>query len=132
MLISLLKSKIHRATVTSAEIGYVGSITIDSNLMDAAQIKEYEKVQVVDIENGNRFETYVIKGKANSGIICLNGAAARKVVVGDTIIIMSYCVLESQNDDYQPRVVMVDDNNKISGIYNYEKHGRLKEKDSIL
>ena len=132
MLISLLKSKIHRATVTSAEIGYVGSITIDSNLMDAAQIKEYEKVQVVDIENGNRFETYVIKGKANSGIICLNGAAARKVVVGDTIIIMSYCVLESQNDDYQPRVVMVDDNNKISGIYNYEKHCRLKEKDSIL
>lgn len=132
MLISLLKSKIHRATVTSVEIGYVGSITIDSNLMDAAQIKEYEKVQVVDIENGNRFETYVIKGKANSGIICLNGAAARKVVVGDTIIIMSYCVLESQNDDYQPRVVMVDDNNKISGIYNYEKHGRLKEKDSIL
>ena len=88
MTVNMLKSKIHRATVKQAELQYVGSITIDEALMEAAGIFEYEKVQIVDIENGNRFETYVIAGERESGMICLNGAAARQVCVGDKIIIM--------------------------------------------
>ena len=90
MTVNMLKSKIHRATVKQAELQYVGSITIDEALMEAAGIFEYEKVQIVDIENGNRFETYVIAGERESGMICLNGAAARQVCVGDKIIIMCY------------------------------------------
>ena len=90
MTVNMLKSKIHRATVKQAELQYVGSITIDETLMEAAGIFEYEKVQIVDIENGNRFETYVIAGERESGMICLNGAAARQVCVGDKIIIMCY------------------------------------------
>ena len=88
MTVNMLKSKIHRATVKQAELQYVGSITIDEALMEAAGIFEYEKVQIVDIENGNRFETYVIAGERESGMICLNGAAARQECVGDKIIIM--------------------------------------------
>ena len=88
MTVNMLKSKIHRATVKQAELQYVGSITIDEALMEAAGIFEYEKVQIVDIENGNRFETYVIAGERESGMICLNGAAARQVCVGDKNIIM--------------------------------------------
>ena len=90
MYITMLKSKIHRATVTQSELNYVGSITIDKALMDAAGILEYEKVQIADIDNGNRFETYVIAGEKDSGCICLNGAAAKCVEVGDKIIIMAY------------------------------------------
>ena len=90
MMLEMLKSKIHRATVTQAELNYVGSITIDERLMEAAGIYEYEKVQIADIDNGSRFETYVIAGEKGSGIICLNGAAARMVSTGDKIIIMSY------------------------------------------
>ena len=89
MLINMLKGKIHRATVVQAELNYVGSITVDPELMDAAGILEYEYVQIVDVENGNRFETYTIAGEPGSGMICLNGAAARQVAVGDHVIIMS-------------------------------------------
>lgn len=90
MTITMLKAKIHRAVVVQAELNYVGSITIDSALMEAAGILEYEKVQIADVESGNRFETYVIAGEAGSGMICLNGAAARQVQVGDHVIIMAY------------------------------------------
>ncbi len=127
MLINMLKAKIHRATVTQAELNYVGSITIDKALLDASGILEYEKVQVVDINNGNRFETYTIAGQENSGIICLNGAAARCVSVGDKIIIIAYCSVDSSEaKELKPTVVFVDENNKISTIANYEKYGEIK------
>ena len=90
MEITMLKGKIHRAVVTQAELNYVGSITVDSELLEAAGILEYEYVQIVDVENGNRFETYTIAGEPGSGMICLNGAAARQVSIGDHVIIMSY------------------------------------------
>lgn len=128
MQIHTLKSKIHRATVTQAEIDYIGSITIDEALMEAAGIVEYEKVQVVDVDNGSRLETYVISGEAGSGIICLNGAAARCVEVGHKVIIMSYAVMTTEElKDNPPRVVFVDDDNKPSRITRYEKHGRLED-----
>ncbi len=114
MLRYLLKSKIHQATVTQAELYYEGSITIDEDLMDSAQIIEYEKVSVVNINNGERFETYVIKGDRNSGVICLNGAAARKAAVGDKIIIMTYCSLDDNEIKYhKPIIHVLDDSNKI-------------------
>ena len=128
MTITMLKSKIHRATVTQAELNYVGSITIDEKLMEASGIYEYEKVQIANINNGCRFETYVIAGKRGSGMVCLNGAAARQVSVGDTIIIMCYAQLESDEAKaHKPKVVFVDSNNKISRVTNYEKHGLLKD-----
>lgn len=109
-----MKSKIHRATVTEANLNYVGSITIDEKLMQAAGILENEKVQVVNINNGERFETYVIKGEAGSGTICLNGAAARLVQVGDKVIIMAYCLITMEEyKNHRPKVVFVDENNKI-------------------
>ena len=95
MQITMLKGKIHRAVVTQSELNYIGSITIDPVLMEAAGIYEYEKVQVVDIDNGNRLETYTIAGEKNSGMVCLNGAAARCVQTGDHVIIMSYCQLDA-------------------------------------
>lgn len=126
MLITMLKSKIHRAVVTQAELDYIGSITIDEDLLDAAGILEYEKVQIADINNGNRFETYTIAGERGSGIICLNGAAAKCVNAGDKIIIMAYAQIESDRaKDYPPKVVFVDENNKISRVMSYEKHGKL-------
>ena len=94
MQIEILKSKIHRVTVTEANLNYIGSITIDEDLMDAARLIEFEKVTVVNINNGERFDTYVIKGSRGTGVICLNGAAARKVVVGDIVIIMSYASMD--------------------------------------
>ncbi len=128
MINILLKGKIHRATVVQAELDYVGSITIDENLMKAAGILEYEKVQVVDINNGARFETYVIAGEADSGMICLNGAAARMVSVGDKIIIMCFAGMTPEEiKDNPPRVVFVDDKNKIKRITQYEKYGHLSE-----
>ena len=128
MQINILKSKIHRATVTQAEIDYIGSITIDETLMEAAGIYEYEKVQVVDVDNGSRLETYVISGERDSGIICLNGAAARCVEVGHKVIIMSYAVATPEElKENPPQVVFVDDNNKASRITRYEKHGRLED-----
>jgi aspartate 1-decarboxylase len=126
MILNMLKGKIHRATVTQADLEYVGSITIDEDLMKASGILEYEKVHIVDINNGARFETYVIAGEPGSGIICLNGAAARMVQKNDKIIIMAYCTLmEDELKTYKPTVVFVDDDNKIEKIANYEKHGRL-------
>ena len=127
MLINVLKSKIHRATVVQAELNYVGSITIDEALMEAAGIFEYEKVQIVDVDNGSRFETYVIADERNSGMICLNGAAARMVSVGDKVIIMCYAQMTPEEHmDNKPKVVFVDDSNKISRVSNYEKHGLLE------
>ena len=128
MTIEMLKSKIHRATVVQAELDYVGSITIDSKLMDISGLIEYEKVQIVDVNNGNRFETYVIAGEANSGMICLNGAAARCVSVGDKIIIMSYATMTPEEArEHKPQVVFVDDSNKPTRVTTYEKHGLLKD-----
>jgi aspartate 1-decarboxylase len=126
MQLEMLKSKIHRATVVEAALDYVGSITVDEELLEKAKLLEYEKVQVVDIDNGNRFETYTIAGERGSGMICLNGAAARCVSVGDKIIIMAYATLsEEEAAAYKPTVVFVDEHNKPVKVTNYEKHGRL-------
>ena len=128
MTIQMLKGKIHRAVVMQAELNYVGSITVDPVLMDAAGIIEYEKVQIVDVENGNRFETYTIAGEPGSGMICLNGAAARMVQVKDHIIIMSYCdMTPDEAFSHKPKVVFVDEENQIKKISNYEKHGQLSD-----
>ncbi|WP_346886892.1 aspartate 1-decarboxylase [Clostridium sp. UBA1056] len=127
MTITMLKGKIHRATVIQAELDYVGSITVDEDLLDAAGILEYEKVQIVDINNGSRFETYTIAGERGSGLICLNGAAARCVQVGDKVIIMSYCEMNTEDaKSHKPTVVFVDDSNKVKEVAHYEKHGQLK------
>ena len=126
MQITMLKSKIHRATVTQSALNYVGSITIDEALMEASGIYEYEKVQIADVDNGNRFETYVIAGERESGVICLNGAAARCVNNGDKVIIMAYAQMSPEEvKDNPPKVVFVDDENKITKISHYEKHGQL-------
>ncbi len=126
MTISVLKSKIHRATVTEADLNYVGSITVDEDLLDKSGITEYQKVQIVDINNGERFETYTIAGERGSGIICLNGAAARCVQKGDKIIIMAYADMTPEEaKEHSPVVLFVDDDNKILKITDYEKHGRL-------
>jgi len=128
MQVTLLKSKIHRATVTQSELNYVGSITLDSDLMKAAGVFEYEKVLIADVNNGNRFETYVIEADAGSGIVCLNGAAARCVSTGDKVIIMTFAQLEQDEvDGYKPKVVFVDDNNAIIRTTTYEKHGKLED-----
>ncbi len=127
MNFTMLKGKIHRATVVQAELDYVGSITVDADLLDAAGIYEYEKVQIVDVNNGNRFETYTIAGQRGSGMICLNGAAARCVQTGDKVIIMCYCQMTKEEiKNNPPKVVFVDDNNKISRVTRYEKHGKLE------
>ena len=126
MQLTMLKGKIHRAVVKQAELNYVGSITIDPKLMEAAGILEYEQVQIVDVENGNRFETYTIDGEPGSGMFCLNGAAARQVQVGDHVIIMAYCQMDAKEAaDHKPKVVFVDEENHISRVSNYEKHGQL-------
>lgn len=126
MLINMLKGKIHRATVVQAELNYVGSITVDPELMDAAGILEYEYVQIVDVENGNRFETYTIAGEPGSGMICLNGAAARQVAVGDHVIIMSYAQMTPEEaKEHKPYVVFVDNKNQILQVSRYEQHGEL-------
>jgi aspartate 1-decarboxylase len=109
MLIEVLKSKIHRVTVTGADLNYIGSITIDEDLMDAAGIIENEKVHVLNLNNGERFETYVIKGKRSSGDICLNGAAARKVLPGDILLIMSYAIMDSKEArSFRPVIIFPD------------------------
>ena len=130
MLLNVLKGKIHRATVTQAELDYVGSITIDSDLMEAAGIMEYELVTISDCNNGNRHETYVIAGEPGSGVICLNGAAAHLENVGDKVINMNYCQMtpeEFKDPANAPHVVFVDDDNKISRLTRYEKHGKLED-----
>ncbi len=129
MNLTMLKGKIHRAVVRQAELHYVGSITVDTDLLEAAGILEYEMVQIVDIENGNRFETYTIAGEAGSGMICLNGAAARQVAVGDHIILMSYAQMTPEEArEHKPNVVFVDEENRIARVTNYEKYGELSEK----
>ena len=126
MLVTMLKGKIHRAVVRQAELNYVGSITVDPVLMEAAGILEYEYVQIVDVENGNRFETYTIAGEPGSGMICLNGAAARQVAVGDHIILMCYAQMTPQEaKEHKPYVVFVDEENQIRQVARYEKSGEL-------
>lgn len=126
MLLTMFKGKIHRATVTEANLNYMGSVTIDKTLLDASGILPGEKVSIVNNNNGNRFETYVIEGEADSGVICLNGAAARLVHVGDTVIIIAYAMMdEQQARAYTPKVVMVDSDNKIVGQRGCEHAGEL-------
>lgn len=109
MLIQVMKSKIHRVTVTQADLNYIGSIEIDENLMEAANLIEGEKVQIVNINNGERLETYVIKGKRNSGVVGLNGPAARKVVVGDIIIIIAYGLINAnEGKSFRPSIIFPD------------------------
>ena len=117
MLVNILKSKIHRAIVTGADLNYIGSISIDEHLMKAAGLVEYEKVHILNITNGSRLETYVIKAKENSGVICINGAAAHHVSRGDMVIVVSYCRIKSQAvDKHKPQVVHVDENNLITDV----------------
>ena len=124
----MLKGKIHRATIRQAELDYVGSITVDQDLLDAANILEYETVQVVDINNGARLETYTIAGERGSGMICLNGAAARLVQPGDKCIIMCYCQMDSEEAQaHQPYVVFVNDDNEINEVMRYERHGEIRK-----
>ena len=126
MNITLLKAKIHRAVVTQADLNYVGSVTIDTRLLEESGIMEYEKVQIVDINNGNRFETYTIAGEEGSGIICLNGAAAKCVNVGDKVIIMAYADMTPEEaNQHKPTVLFVNEENEIVRKANYEKHGLL-------
>ena len=128
MTIEMLKGKIHRATVRQSELDYVGSITVDEDLLNAAGILEYEKVQIVDINNGSRFETYTICGEKGSGMICLNGAAARCVNAGDKIIIMAYGQYTPEEaKKHRPTVVFVDEQNRPARITRYEKHGLLED-----
>lgn len=123
MILTMLKGKIHRATVTQAELNYMGSITIDKTLMESSGILENEKVQIVDINNGARLETYVIPGKRDSGVICLNGAAARLVQTGDKVIIIAYAQMnEDEAKKYKPAVVFMNDDNTIKEITNYESN----------
>jgi aspartate 1-decarboxylase len=106
MIIEVLKSKIHRVTVTEANLNYIGSITIDEDLMDAANLIEYEKVSILNNNNGERFETYIIKGERSSGVICLNGAAARKVQVGDVILVVSYAQMDFEEaKHFKPTII---------------------------
>ncbi len=114
MFIEVLKSKIHRVVVTQADLHYIGSITLDEDLMDAVGIIENEKVHVVNINNGERLETYVIKGPRGSGVVCLNGPAARKAQKGDVVIIISYAMMEFEKaKEFKPYIVFPDENNKI-------------------
>jgi len=125
MFLEMMIGKIHRAVVTEANLNYVGSITIDKALMDAAGILQHQKVQVVNNNNGKRFETYVLPGEENSGVICLNGAAARLAQAGDTVIIMAYGLLEHKEAmELAPKIVFVDDDNQITCI-GVESHGNI-------
>ncbi|MBP2634631.1 MAG: panD [Firmicutes bacterium] len=126
MFLAMMKSKIHRATVTEANLNYVGSITIDAALMQAAHILPGEKVQVVNNNNGERLETYTIEGEAGSGIICLNGAAARLVQPGDTVIIITYALVDAKEaQELKPVVVMVNQQNQIVDFKDRELHGQV-------
>lgn len=127
MFLTMMKGKIHRATVTEANLNYVGSITIDEQLLEASGILPNEKVQVVNINNGERLETYTIPGPRGSGVISLNGAAARLCQVGDKVIIIAYALMEQKDAiAWKPAVVFVDENNKIVKIKEKEVHGRTE------
>lgn len=124
MLLNMFKGKLHRATVTQADINYVGSVTIDSDLLDQSGILPGEKVQIVNLHNGERFETYTIKGDAGSGVICINGAAARLVQVGDKVIIIAYALMnEEEARTFLPNVLVLDDKNRIIRVKHEEIHG---------
>lgn len=126
MLFNMFHGKIHRATVTQANLNYMGSITIDQDLLDASGILPGERVQIVDNNNGSRIETYTIAGERGSGVICLNGAAARCVHVGDIVIIMGYALMtEEEAKTYVPKVIMLDENNKIMGDHGPEKEAEI-------
>ena len=127
MLVNMMKSKIHRATVTEANLHYVGSVTIDVDLLEAADLMPGEKVQIVNNSNGARLETYIIAGERGSGVLCLNGAAARLVHPGDNVIIIAYCwVTREEAEKLQPNVVFVDSSNKIVEKTHVEFHGDIK------
>lgn len=126
MFRTMMKAKIHRATVTEANLNYVGSITIDKEILDAVDILPNEKVQIVNNNNGARLETYVIEGAPGSGVICLNGAAARLVQQGDTVIIMSYVLMtDEQARNYQPRIAIMGEENKIVQLIGEEVHAAI-------
>ncbi|AFS79579.1 aspartate 1-decarboxylase PanD [Gottschalkia acidurici 9a] len=126
MLLNMLKSKIHRATVTEANLNYVGSITIDKTLLQKSGILPGERVQIVNNNNGSRLETYVIEGETDSGVICLNGAAARLVQPGDIVIIMAYCFVdEKEARELKPKILILDENNKVIEEISEEKHGEI-------
>lgn len=127
MFINMFKSKIHRATVTQADLNYVGSITIDVELLEKSGILPGEKVQIVNNNNGARLETYTIEGRRNSGVICLNGAAARLVQPGDKIIIIAYCLINQEEArSMKPKILILDDDNKIIEELSEEVHGDIK------
>ncbi|GAA0360332.1 aspartate 1-decarboxylase [Bacillus horti] len=122
----MMKAKIHRATVTEANLQYVGSITIDQDLMEKVDILPHEKVQVVNNNNGARLETYVIPGERGTGIICLNGAAARLVQPGDTVIVLSYAlVAEDKVKEFKPKVAIMGEGNQVVELLDYEQHGTI-------
>ena len=124
MLLNMFKAKLHRATVTQADIHYVGSVTIDAALLEQSGILPGERVQIVNLNNGERFETYTIKGEAGSGVVCINGAAARLVQVGDRIIIIAYALMDAEEaKTFQPTVLVLDENNRIDKIKHEEAHG---------
>ena len=126
-MLNMFKGKIHRATVTEANLNYVGSITIDKKLLESSGILPGERVQIVNNNNGARLETYVIEGDYGSGVICLNGAAARLVQPGDKVIIIAYCWMEQKEvETFKPKVVFVNDENNIIEIAEGEKHGNIK------
>jgi len=127
MILTMFKAKLHRATVTQAEINYVGSVTIDSSLLEKAGILPGEKVQIVNVNNGERFETYTIEGQPGSGMICINGAAARLVQVGDKVIIIAYAQMdETEARSFKPRVLILDDHNRLEVIKDREVHGTTR------
>lgn len=126
MILTMFKSKLHRATVTEANLNYVGSVTIDKDLLDAAGILVGEKVQIVNNNNGARLETYTIAGEPGSGIVCLNGAAARLVQPGDQVIIIAYAMMDAKEAaDFEPTILVLDENNKIVQMHHEEKHGEV-------
>ena len=117
----MLKGKIHRATVTEADLDYRGSLTLDEDLMDAVGLKEFEKVQVLDITNGNRIETFIIQGERGSGKVCINGAAAHLIHVGDLVIIISFCQLSNEESlSHNPKIISLDKDNRVCPIYTEE------------
>ncbi|MPW25769.1 aspartate 1-decarboxylase [Alkalibaculum sp. M08DMB] len=127
MYLTMLKSKLHRATITEANIDYVGSITIDKELLESADILPGEKVQVVNINNGQRFETYTIEGEAGSGVICVNGAAARLVQPKDMVIIISYIMISREDAKiYEPKILQIGEGNKIISVKSKEIHGQME------
>ena len=124
MLLNMFKGKLHRATVTQADINYVGSVTIDAALLEQSGILPGERVQIVNLNNGERFETYTIKGEAGSSVVCINGAAARLVQVGDRVIIIAYALMDAEEaKTFQPTVLVLDENNKIQKVKHEEIHG---------